>query len=89
MTITPEMVRAIAANNTAAQLKTRIAELITDLAANPDRIVSVNTGGASYTREARLTLSDMLTLYQRALDMLEGHDDITDYAQEARPVFLR
>jgi len=90
-TFPPELVAAIAAAYTVEQLKQQISNWIVDLASHPDRIVSVNTGGASYTREVSMSISDLIVLWRRALEIAEGTADTSGnpYAQSARPIFVQ
>lgn len=89
MTYPPELIEAVAAAYTADEIKQQLSTWIIDLASNPDRIVSVNTGGASYSREVRMSISDLIVVWQRALALLTGADDTNPYAQSARPIFTR
>lgn len=90
MTITQEMVRAYALAYDAEELKELIISTAKQLAENPDMIVSAATGGgASYTRQARIPLSDLLSLYEQAYAYLTGEDISGDLGQAARPVFTR
>lgn len=89
MTITSELVRAYAASYTADELKALISETSKKLAENPDMITNVNTaGGASYARQERVKLSELLTLYMQAYDYLTGANTQSDICQFASPIFL-
>lgn len=90
-TYPPELAEAIAAAYTPEQLKKQIADWVVDLASNPTAITSVNTAGASYTKEITMPLKDLIVLWRQALAIAEGGDAASGnpYAQSARPIFVQ
>lgn len=87
MQITQTLIRATAEAYTLEELETLRREAIRKLAAEPDYIATVSTGGgASYARQQRVPLSTMIELYQQAIDYKKGLTAQADIAQFATPV---
>ena len=89
MQITQTLIRATAEAYTLEELRALRREAIRKLAAEPDFIATVSTGGgASYARQQRVPLSTMIELYQAAIDYKLGQAVQSDVAQFATPVIF-
>lgn len=89
MQITQTLIRATAEAYTLEELQALRRDAIRKLAAEPDFIATVSTGGgASYARQQRVPLSTMIELYQQAIDYKMGKTAQGDVAQFATPVIF-
>ena len=87
MQITPTLIRATADAYSLRELEELRRQAIEKLVSEPDMISSVSTGGgASYSRTPRVPLTQMVELYQRAIDYKRGVSAQADVAQFATPV---
>ncbi len=92
MIITSTLVRSYASMYTEEQLRSMIRAAAEKLASEPDMLTSVNAGGGvTYSRQERVKLTDLLELYQQALEYKTSGGELpqTDIAQFGRPVFPR
>lgn len=87
MEITQTLIRATAEAYTLEELQALRRDAIRKLAAEPDYIANVSTGGgASYARAQRVPLQQLVELYQRAIDYKQGTTTQAEVAQFATPV---
>lgn len=69
MTITKQLIVAVANMYTVEELQAKIVQIIQDVETNGSTITSATTGaGASYTRRIEASRLELLELYQAALD---------------------
>lgn len=69
MTISEELIIAIANTYTLSELHEKLKEATEQFLSNPDRIVSAATGsGASYNKQANFLPKDLVELYSFALN---------------------
>lgn len=87
MELSQTLIRATADAYSLEELQALRREAIRKLAAEPDLIVSVSTGGgASYSRQQRMPLQTLVELYQLAIDYKTHQANQSDIAQHATPV---
>ena len=84
-------IRSVAATFSAVDLQNKIAALLEKMS-DPDMITSANAGGgASYSRQERIKIQELLELYQLALEYKQTGriGQQSDIAQFVHPVAVR